>query len=124
MPTASMFDDPMRERGRLGSTIGGMAGNTQAPTERVANACLVTDAQEPNAITRMRDDDTRALMIGSGPQGPMVDLPRADLILTFKKDAKMCASCDRGSHLQFRFDGSQRWHYWFAWRRCRRHLTK
>jgi len=53
MPTASMFDDPVRERGRLGSIIAGMGDGTGKPTERVANPCLVTDAAEPNAITPM-----------------------------------------------------------------------
>ena len=115
MPTASMFDDPARERGRLGSIIAGMGDGTGKPTERVANPCLVTDAAEPNAILRTRDEDMRAL---GGPAKPdMSDLLRSDLVLVFVPDRKMCASCPRGSRLQFAYGR------WLKWRRCRRHLT-
>src|SRR5216683_864181 len=98
MPTASMFDDPVRERGRLGSIIAGMGDGTGKPTERVANPCLGTDAAEPNAILRTRDDDTRAL---DEPLGAMSTLSRSDLVLLFMPMPKMCASCPRGSRLQF-----------------------
>lgn len=125
MPTASMFDDPVRERGRLGSIIAGMGDGTGKPTERVANPCLVTDAAEPNAILRMRDEDTRALEKGCDcPDcrerigiAPMSDLSRSDLVLVIMPDRKMCASCPRGSKLQFAYG------HWLKWRRCRRHLT-
>src|SRR6266704_2088661 len=117
MPTASMFDDPVRERGRLGSIIAGMGDGTGKSTERVANPCLVTDAAEPNAILRTRDEDTRALGLGSCGQGSMLDLSRSDLVLVIMPDRKMCASCPRGSKLQFGYGR------WLKWRRCRRHLT-
>ena len=116
MPTASMFDDPARERGRLGSIIAGMGDGTGKPTERVANPCLVTDAAEPNAILRTRDEDTRALEI-LNDMLKMSDLLRTDLVLVFMPTAKMCASCPRGSKLQFGYGR------WLKWRRCRRHLT-
>ena len=62
MPTASRFNDPIREARTIGlSKVGGMADKRIMPTRRVANACLVTDAQEPNAILRTGNDDTRAL---------------------------------------------------------------
>jgi hypothetical protein len=114
MPTASVFDDPVRERGRLGSIIAGMGDGTGKPTERVANPCLVTDAAEPNAILRTRDEDTRAL---DEPFRAMSYLSRSDLVLVIKPDRKMCASCPRGSRLQFAYG------HWLKWRRCRRHLT-
>jgi hypothetical protein len=156
MPTASVFDDPVRERGRLGSMVAGMGDDTHKPTERVANACLVTDAQEPNAILayeaishrrgfergpagwqpagypHARDDDTRALeyavrtheklviRVGNVPGQTgttMADLSRSDLVLKIMQDRKMCASCPRGSRLQFAYG------HWLKWRRCRRHLT-
>ncbi|SRR6266480_4161116 len=120
MPTASMFDDPGRERGRLGSKVAGMGDNTGKPTERVANPCLVTDAAEPNAILRTRDEDTRALeeMVIKAYLGDLVsDLSRSDLVLVIMPDRKMCASCPRGSRLQFAYG------HWLKWRRCRRHLT-
>lgn len=136
MPTASMFDDPARERGRLGSIIAGMGDGTGKPTERVANPCLVTDAAEPNAILRTRDEDTRALdesrpyvsvtdpelIYASRLSAPhtatsMSVLSRSDLVLVIMPDRKMCASCPRGSRLQFAYG------HWLKWRRCRRHLT-
>ena len=50
MPTANRFDDPEREARTYGlSKVGGMADTRIMPDRRVANACLVTDAQEPNA---------------------------------------------------------------------------
>src|SRR6266550_572455 len=147
MPTASMFDDPVRERGRLGSKVAGMGDDTGKPTERVANPCLVTDAAEPNAILRTRDEDTRALderrtlsgggigeleslalVRSCGQFGPVASTPdeakasmsvlsRSDLVLVIMPDRKMCASCPRGSKLQFGYGR------WLKWRRCRRHLT-
>jgi hypothetical protein len=114
MPTASMFDDPVRERGRLGSIIAGMGDGTGKPTERVANPCLVTDAAEPNAILRTRDEEAWAL---DEPLRAMSVLSRSDLVLVFMPDRKMCASCPRGSRLQFGYGR------WLKWRRCRRHLT-
>jgi len=157
-----MFDDPARERGRLGSIIAGMGDRTGKPTERVANPCLVTDAAEPNAITPRkpmisgvgpkggvtltRDEDTRALderrtlsggrfeeleslaLVRIGQFGPGASTPdeakasmsvlsRSDLVLKIMPDRKMCASCPRGSRLQFAYG------HWLKWRRCRRHLT-
>src|SRR6266699_7174096 len=129
MPTASMFDDPVRERGRLGSKVAGMGDDTGKPTERVANPCLVTDAAEPNAILRTRDEDTRALEDQIQAERPrystrpvlakpeMSVLSRSDLVLVIMPDRKMCASCPRGSKLQFGYGR------WLKWRRCRRHLT-
>lgn len=129
MLTASMFDDPVRERGRLGSNIASMGDGMGKPTERVANPCLVTDAAEPNAILRMRDDDTRALE-NRGRSNPvsrgdlsfkavreMTDLSRSDLILTIMADNKMC-DCGRGTRIQFAYGR------YLKWRRCHRCLTR
>ena len=117
MLTASMFDDPVRERGRLGSYLVSMDERTGAPTERVANPCLVTDAAEPNAILRMRDDDTRALELGARGHASMTDLPRTDLILTIMDNNKMC-DCGRGTRIQFAYGR------YLKWRRCHRCLTR
>lgn len=138
MLTASMFDDPVRERGRLGSSIiASMGDGSGKPTERVANPCLVTDAAEPNAILRMRDDDTRALEkdgpmkraigyserrtasnLSLNSRGPlMTDLSRSDLILTIMADNKMC-DCGRGTRIQFAYGR------YLKWRRCHRCLTR
>jgi hypothetical protein len=125
--------------------VAGMGDGTGKPTERVANPCLVTDAAEPNAITKKkpmisgvgpkggvtltRDEDTRALdesrivtleyddySIGITTR-VMSGLSRSDLVLIVMPDRKMCASCPRGSRLQFAYG------HWLKWRRCRRHLT-
>lgn len=150
MPTASMFDDPVRERGRLGSIIAGMGDTTGKPTERVANPCLVTDAAEPNAITgsmkrlhegdngrnpldrdpeRMRDDDTRALE-NRGRSNPV---SRGDL--SFKIALGMTdlsrsdliltimpnnKMCDCGRGTRIQFAYGR----YLKWRRCHRCLTR
>ena len=113
MPTANRFDDPERDARTIGlSRVGGMADKRILPKMRVANAFLVTEAQEPNAILRTGNDDTRAL-----EDQKMSVLSRSDLVLTIKDETKMCAWCPRGSRLQFALGR------FLKWRKCRRHLT-